>query len=180
MKTIVIYPSKTGYTKKYAGWIAEALHADIFQNSRFPFEKLADYDTIIYGGSLFASGILGVNRLKKALNRLQGKKVIVFGVGLAPMEAETIEKLRNHNFTAEEMEKIRFFYFRGGFNLGGLPLPDQLMMKLMKRIIERKQRKGETLNSDEADMLEVFNKVTDFTDIHYIDELVSFAQNNGE
>lgn len=30
MKTVVIYQSKTGFTKKYAEWISEELSADIF------------------------------------------------------------------------------------------------------------------------------------------------------
>ena len=30
MKTLVVYTSQTGFTKKYAGWIAEEMNADIY------------------------------------------------------------------------------------------------------------------------------------------------------
>lgn len=34
VNTLIIYKSKTGFTKRYATWIAEELHADLI-----PFEK---------------------------------------------------------------------------------------------------------------------------------------------
>lgn len=34
MKTVVIYKSKTGFTQKYAEWIAEDLSADLFEVSK--------------------------------------------------------------------------------------------------------------------------------------------------
>ena len=30
MKTLVVYTSQTGFTKKYAQWIAERMEADLF------------------------------------------------------------------------------------------------------------------------------------------------------
>ncbi len=35
MKTIVVYKSKYGYTKRYAEWIAEELSCDIKENAAF-------------------------------------------------------------------------------------------------------------------------------------------------
>ncbi len=40
MKTIVIYKSATGFTKKYAQWIAEALSADLFAVADVTVEKV--------------------------------------------------------------------------------------------------------------------------------------------
>jgi flavodoxin len=57
MKTLVVYKSKTGYTKKYAEWIAEELSADILEVSKVNINILASYDTVIFGGSLHAVGI---------------------------------------------------------------------------------------------------------------------------
>ena len=81
MKTIVIYRSKTGFTRKYAQWITEALSADIFDISKVNDNMLSDYDTIIYGGSLYAAGITGVKYIKQNLAKLKDKKVIVFATG---------------------------------------------------------------------------------------------------
>ena len=54
MKTIVAYKSKSGYTKTYAEWIAQELHCDIKENAEL--SDLAGYDTIIYGGGMYAGG----------------------------------------------------------------------------------------------------------------------------
>lgn len=173
MKAVVIYKSKTGYTKKYAEWIAEAVNADIFENSQIDMKGLNSYDMIIYGGSLFATGILGIKRIKKALKTYPEKKVVVFADGLSPVKEDTIQQLMKSNFSEEELKTIRFFYFRGGFNLKRLPLFDQLMMKIMKRSIEWKKKSGKELSSDDIGMLTVFDKVVDYTDKKSIDELVS-------
>ena len=43
MKTIVIYNSKTGFTKRYAQWIAEAAGADCFELSEAKKKSMATY-----------------------------------------------------------------------------------------------------------------------------------------
>ena len=50
MKTIVIYNSQTGFTKRYAQWIAEAAGADCLALSDAKKKDLTAYEAIIYGG----------------------------------------------------------------------------------------------------------------------------------
>ena len=57
MKTIIIYHSQTGFTKRYAQWIAEASGADCFELSAARKKDLDAYDTIVYGGWACAGGI---------------------------------------------------------------------------------------------------------------------------
>ncbi|NSA18108.1 flavodoxin [Clostridium saccharobutylicum] len=74
MKIVVIYKSKTGFTKKYAEWISKELKADIFKSSKATREMLNEYDTIIYGGSLYASGVIGIKLITKTLISLRIKR----------------------------------------------------------------------------------------------------------
>ncbi len=74
MKTIVVYKSKTCFTKKYAQWITEDLSADLFEVSKVNIDILTQYDTIIYGGSLYAVGIIGVKLITKNINKLKDKR----------------------------------------------------------------------------------------------------------
>ena len=64
-KTVVIYRSVYGYTKTYAEMIAEELTCDLRESSEISPDDLLSYDTIIYGGGLYAIGINGINLLKK-------------------------------------------------------------------------------------------------------------------
>mgnify|MGYP000992876959 CR=1 FL=1 len=77
-KTLVVYKSKSGFTKKYAEWISRQLKAEIREASKVTVETLFDYDTIIYGGGLYAGGISGVKLITKNFKRLKGKKIAVF------------------------------------------------------------------------------------------------------
>ncbi len=172
MKTIVVYKSKTGFVKKYAEWIAEALSADLSEASAVTPETLARYDAIVYGGGLYAVGINGVALIKKNLDTLAGKKIAVFATGASPARLEVLDEVRNKNFTLEQQEQIGFFYLRGGFDFNKLPIPLKLVMLLMKLFLKLKKNKTE----DEAGMLEAIDNPADFTDKANIKELVAYIQ----
>lgn len=173
MKTVVIYKSKTGYTKKYAEWIAEALSADIFEVANVEVNILTKYDAIVYGGSLYVSGIIGVKLITENIDKLKDKKLAVFATGASPSRAEVITEVLNKNFTQEQQKYIRFFYLRGGFNYSKLNLVDKFLMTLLK--LKIKGKKKEELSSDEIGMLAVYDKPVDFTMQNRIDEIVTYV-----
>ena len=70
-KTVVIYRSVYGYTKTYAEMIAEELACDLREYSEITSDNLLMYDTIIYGGGLYAVGINGINLIKKNYDKLK-------------------------------------------------------------------------------------------------------------
>ena len=44
-----------------------------------------NYDAILLGGGIYASGIAGLSFLKKHIGRLRGKRILVFCVGASPL-----------------------------------------------------------------------------------------------
>ncbi len=172
MKTVVIYKSKTGFTKKYAEWIAEDLSADIFEASRVKINMITTYDIIVYAGSLYAVGISGVKLITKNINKLKGKKVIVLATGASPSRNEAIREVVDKNFTPEQQKYIKFFYLRGGFNYNKLNYFDKFLMTLLKWKI--KNKKQEELSSDEIGMLAIYDKPVDFTDKRNIDKIITY------
>jgi len=44
MKTVVVYKSISGFTKKYAEWIAEELDADLFRIEKIDIDILLKYE----------------------------------------------------------------------------------------------------------------------------------------
>lgn len=50
MKTIVFYTSQTGFTKRYAQWIADAAGAECLELSKAKKKDMTSFDAIIYGG----------------------------------------------------------------------------------------------------------------------------------
>lgn len=83
----IIYKSKYGSTKKYAQWIAEETKADLFEYSEVEVKKLMQYDTIVYGGGLYANGIAGISIITKNYQVLKDKKIIVFTVGIVSTDS---------------------------------------------------------------------------------------------
>ena len=92
MKILIIYKSKTGFTKKYAEWIREETDAEIIPFKRKNKVSLNLYDTIIFGAPFHAGKISGLNWLKKKLPELKNKKIIVFATGASPAQDEEIKK----------------------------------------------------------------------------------------
>jgi menaquinone-dependent protoporphyrinogen IX oxidase len=176
MNAIVIYKSKTGYTKKYAEWLAKDLSADIFEASKVNLDNLRAYDTVVFGGSLHAIGISGIKVIKDNFAQLRDKKIIVFATGASLPKEKVITEVTNRNFTPEQQKNIRFFYLRGGFDYSRLPFFDKVLMLLLKKSIMNKKKKGKELSSDEAGMLAIYDQPVDYTREENIAEIIDYVR----
>lgn len=172
-QALVIYRSISGFTKKYAEWIAEELNADFCDAKNFEINKFSDYNVIVFGGSLHAVGINGVGIIKENLPKLEGKKVIVFGVGASPPRENVLDEIKNKNFTLEQQKGIKFYYLRGGFDYNKLNRTNKFLMSLMKIKIQLKKK--ENRNSDEIGMLAAYQKPMDCTRKENIKPLIEYA-----
>jgi len=173
MKIVVVYKSISGFTKKYAEWIAEELEADLLSlEKKIEINILLKYDIIIYGGSLHAVGISGVNIIKNNFNKLRDKNIIIFSTGASPPKESIISEVKDSNFSAEEQKQIQFYYFRGGFDFKKLNLINKILMTLLKWKIKLKRDK----TSDEKGMLAAYSKPMDFTKKENIKELLEYVR----
>ena len=169
IETIVIYKSKTGFTKRYAEFIAEDLDAEIYELHEIKIEDIDKYDTIIYGGGLYAGGINGIDFINKNIDILKKHKVIVFATGLCPGSNDEINNMKNSNFNQEQIKNIDFFYLRGGFNFNNLSIVDKVLMTLMRLKLKFKKN----LNNDEKGMLSAYEHPIDFVDRKNISKLIN-------
>jgi len=177
MKTVVLYKSATGFTKKYAEWIADELSADIYPASKVNLRNLLPYDCIVFGGRIHAEGIDGISLIKKNFDQLKGKRLIVFATGATPTNEVDLQELINKNLTIPQQNPVDFYYFRGGFNFKALPVLDKFMMSMYRRSIISKQKSGKPLTAQEAGMRTLFDTVSDFTSKENIRDLVQAARN---
>ncbi|HBN86262.1 MAG TPA: flavodoxin [Clostridiales bacterium] len=176
MKTLVIYKSVTGFTEKYARWIAEVLSADLYAAKDIKLEKMLEYDCIIFGGRLYAVGIDGVALIKRNFEKLKDKRLIIFTTGASPKKEGIIDEIRDKNFTVEQRAHVQLFYFRGGFDYKNLPGFDKFLMSLLKKKILRKQKIGKELSSDEKGMLAIYDRDIDYTKKNAIEHLLLAAR----
>jgi len=167
----VVYRSISGFTKKYAQWIAEDLKADLFEAREIDAQKLAGYDLIVFGGSLHAVGINGLKLLRKKVH-LSERRLVVFAVGASPPKSGIVDEVWRNNFSNEEKNTVKLFYLRGGFNYHNLDRPNKLIMALFRVSLFFKRKK----TSDERGMLAAFSKPIDCTKKENITELVGYVR----
>lgn len=158
-KTVVIYKSKTGFTKIYADWIAQELKCEVFEASNVKVTDLSGYDTIIYGGGIYASSINGAKMITKNYNDLKDKKIIVFAVGSAPASDDNTKNLREFNIPAEQRNDISLFYLRGGFDYSRLSPMNKFLMTIFKTMLKKSKRP----ENDRNDFIEKFKVPQNFT-----------------
>jgi menaquinone-dependent protoporphyrinogen IX oxidase len=171
-EVVVLYKTKYGNSKKYATWIAEEVGAEIFNVDDFNPDNLHNYDVIVYGGSLYATGIIGLSRIRKSIETLKNKKVIVFSVGASPAKPEVIEDIKTKNFSLEMASFVEFYHLRGGFDFKKLKLRDKILMSMLKMKLEAKKKRGEELTDDEKGMLAAYRIAVDFTSRKAIEPIV--------
>ena len=132
-KTAVIYCSRTGFSARYAKWIAKALHADLYRYKTIDSALLSQYQTLIYGAGFYCGFLKGRNWLKKLIRPLTAQKVLVYATGSMPrVQPQDLQQEWDMNFTAEEQSRLHLFYLPGGMNYARLSPPEQILMRLYR------------------------------------------------
>ncbi|MBE5778261.1 MAG: flavodoxin [Clostridiales bacterium] len=168
MKALVIYQSKTGFTKQYAQWIGEELGGEAVEAKQLNSIDLKEYDTLIYGGCCHAGMISGLkNFLGKAMQL--NKKVAVFAVGASPAENPEIEEALRRNFTDQQREKLQAFYFPGGLRYEKMGFFDKTLMAMFR--VMTKKTEGE-----DSEMYRMLCQSYDLSDKKYIEPLVLYCR----
>lgn len=168
MKTIVAFKSKSGYTKTYAEWIAQELGCDIKENA--VLSDILGYDTIIYGGGMYAGGFNGAKLITKNLDKLNGRKIALFAVGSNPGREHEMQPFWDKVLTAEQQKAIGHFYLRGGFDFGRLSTGDKVLMKMLKARLQSLKERTE----DEQGLLDAYDTPVDFRDKENIRPLIEY------
>lgn len=173
MRTVVIYNSQTGFTKRYAEWIAEDANADCMELAEAKKKNMADYDAIIFGGWACAGGISKLGWFKSNVDKWSGKKLIAFCVGGSPIENPEIEQALRQNFNDTEWEKVNVFYCPGGFNYEKMSTTSKVMMKMFIKALKAKKDKTE---EDEM-MINMISSSYDISDRKYIQPILECLNN---
>ncbi len=172
MNAIVIYKTKYGSTKTYAEWIAKELDCDIAEAKSVSAQELQNYDTIVYGGGLYAEVINGVTLITKNIDKLKDKKIAIYTTGITPLDCRdyydkyVVEK----NFKQGVPENIKLFNFMGKMVLDELTPVHRGALKTLKKIMSSKKEPTEM----EKLLIELCDADGDFTNIDEIKPLISY------
>ena len=176
-KTLVIYSSKYGHTKKYAEWLAEDLSADICDDKNLKKEMLNNYSVLLFGSSLFAGKNKAALLIVKYFEQMKDKKVVLFTCGLADVSNETntigINKALDRVITPEIRNKIKIFHVRGGIDYDNLSFLHKTMMKMLHSKVSKMSENE--LNDENKEFLATYGQKVDFMDRKMIQPIVEYC-----
>ena len=176
MKTLVVYTSQTGFTKRYAQWIAERMSADILDlkdAQKKDDSSFAGYEAIVYAGWLMAGKVVKVNWFFEKAKGCKGKRLAVVVVGGCPNESPEVEEALKHILNDAQKQYIKAFYCQGGFNYEKMNLPSKLAMKAFVSTLKKSK------DEKQREMGSYIDHSYDVSDIKFIEPIVAYLQETG-
>ena len=173
MKTLIIYTSQTGFTKRYAEWIAEKSQADIFTLKDVQIKNetfFNEYDATIYAGWCMAGKVVKLEWfLEKAAN-LKEKKLAIVAVGASPNEAPEVEVAMGNLLSDEQKQYIKVFYCQGGINYDKMKFPFKFAMKMFSNSLKNSK------DPKQREQGEFIDHSYDISDIKFIEPIINFLK----
>ncbi len=173
MKTLVVYTSQTGFTKRYAQWLSERMDADIYDLKEV--QKKADssfdeYEAIVYAGWLMAGKVVKSNWFLEKAKGWKEKHLALVAVGGSPNDNPDVEVALKNMLTDEQKTYIKAFYCQGGFNHEKMNLPSKLAMKAFIAALRKSK------NEKEREVASFIDHSYDISDIKFIEPVVVYLQ----
>ncbi len=169
MDGIILYQSKYGSTRKYAGWLSEETGFARVETKKAALDALLPYDTVVLAGGVYASGIAGLSFLKKHIKALSGKKLAVFCDGASPFDEKAFQKLAQRNLTGP-LAGLPCFYGRGAWDTDAMTFADRSLCRLLYKSLTKKEPSA--CEPWERALLEAWGQKRDWTDQMYLEPLL--------
>lgn len=145
---IIVYESKTGFTKRYADILGAKTNLKVYSVKEF--SKVNQDEEIIFLGWMKVGKIQGLGKLRKYAVKA------VCGSGTGRTAEPSTEEVISRN----KIEDIPFFYLRGGcFPLNELKGMDKIMLSMFVKILKSSKDKDEKTEEAVAIIEKGFNGV---------------------
>lgn len=175
MKTLIVYTSQTGFTKRYADWLSSGMEADILtiKEARSKTNDFFNiYDAIVFGGWVMAGSATGAKWFLQKAAMWKNKKLAIFCVGASPEQNPEVEEFLDRLLTEEQKKYIRAFYCQGGLDYSKMKMPSRLAMKSFASILKKKK----DASQKEKDMAEIISHSYDISDEKYVEPIVKYLR----
>ena len=170
MKTLIIYGSQYGSTKRYAERLSEITGIEAVDYKQAKYIK--GFDRIIFMGGLYAGGVLG---LKKTVGKMADhQELIIITVGVTdPNETEYFCEIRKSikaKIPANLYNEEKIFHLRGAIDYSQLDMKHRFMMSMFHKMVQKMPESERT--ADAKAMLETYGQHVDFVDFNALEKIV--------
>lgn len=170
MNLLVVYESQTGYTKKYAEWIAEETQANVVSLKACNASMIEAADVLVFGGNIHGGIMSGESKFSKMAAKAQKTSPIYFGVGIRPNTSRTLELVKKNNFGSSS--DVSLFYFRGGYDKDKISQGDRTMMMIYRTMLKRRR----DLHPEDEELLKTLRDPRDYSGKDQITPLLEEIQ----
>lgn len=174
-KGIILYQSKYGATKKYAQWLQAETGYDCIETKHASIKLLQEYDTIILGGGVYASGVAGLSFLKKNIGDLHDKRIAVFCVGASPYDENAIDQIWKLHFK-DRLSHVPLYYCRGAWNEEVMSFKDRTLCKMLQKAVAKQD--ANTYEPWQRALMCAVGQKCDWTDKKYLEPVLEFIMEN--
>lgn len=162
---LVLYESKTGYSKRYAEWIAEELNTVCYSLKEGTDEMFGKAHVVVFGGGVNGSILNGQSKFARKMKQYPDKKVIYFATGIRPATKRTSELIQKNNFGEE---KVVCFYVRGGLESGRLTPGDKTLIRIYSAMIKRRR----DIHEEDKEVISLLKLDVDYSTREQIQPLI--------
>ena len=169
-KGIILYQSKYGATERYAKWLQEKTGFARMETKKATLTDVQGYDTIILGGGVYAGGIAGLNFLKKHMEKLTDKQVLVFAVGASPYDEKFIAQCKDMQFK-DELKDLPLFYCRGAWDMEKMTFLHKTLCGMLKKAVAKQD--PATFEPWQSALFSAADTACDWTDERYLSPILA-------
>lgn len=172
MSEIILYGTFYGSAKRYADELTRRTGTPCVTCEKAG--DLSGYDKIIYIGSLYAGGVLGMANTLGKLEGWQDKQITIATVGLADttdaLNIANIRKGMARQLPAGMMEHAKIVHLRGAIDYSRLNVKHKLMMNLLYN--KAKKLPPEQKTAEVRAMIDTYGQIVDFVDLSRLEALM--------
>ena len=173
-KGMILYQSKYGAARKYAGWLREETGFEIREVKNCKIEEVLCFERLILCSGIYASGIAGISFFQKNIEKLQGKQLFVFTVGASPYHENALKELKRKNMKGR-LCAIPLFYGRGMWLEEKMTWKDRTLCRMLKKAVAKKA--PDTWEPWMAALMSTNGQNCDWTDRKYLKPLLDALGN---
>lgn len=169
MKTVIIYYSKTGFTRRYANWLADALECPAIPLHEVRPEDFEPAEIVIFASWFHAGNIQKLSWFKE--QKLDHKRRAVLATGAMPDGTDALKAAFDNNFK-DDKKDYALFYAQGGLNYEKMSFGDKLMMKMFVSMMNKKKDKS----AEDQEMCKMIGKSFDCSSKEYLEPVIRWVK----
>lgn len=169
MKTLILYISQCGHTKRYVDTLSVRIMPDkVLKYSHVSLKTLKEYDTIIYMAPIKNNVIVKLDKFIKHYPKLKDKNIFICAVGLSCRNMDDYTKHLLITTNDLDDKHVRLYLLPGGIDL---KLMSPIKRFIFKKGLELASKKNDTPGLG-AGIENIIRNGVDFVDLNCLDRIV--------